>query len=553
VLVVGGQGLGANDSVELFDPATRSWAMAESVPGAQGVSWHTANLLPDGRVVVAGGFGETASIDTTFLYDEVSGTWSTSGILDEARNAHVSALLADGRVLVAGGEGQAGDLLATAEVFDPDTGIWSPAGSMGFEVQYSRAATLSDGRVIVAGGETEDIEGISQVALFDPTTTMWSAGDAMSQPRWGHELTELPGGLLLATGGFDGGPDPHGFAEVFDPSSSSWTAVASLNVARAFHIAAPLPGGRVVVGGGLENLAGGAVIQDAEIYDVAADAWTSIDPMQEPRQRAAWALLPDQSVLVTGGAAPEIQSSVERFTLLPDGEACTSRVTCASAACADGVCCDTPCDSACAGCTAALKGSGTDGSCGPVAAETDPKGDCLDSGAAVCDLDGLCDGAGACSKYPSAPGCAPQPCAAAADCASGVCVEGICCDRTCDGPCLRCVQASGGIEDGVCTAALGSDHCKPYRCNDDGSCKTACGSVDDCLPPNVCSTDGQCVDPGVSGDGADGAGEDDGCGCRVPGQRRAGPGWLAALALGAAWRLLARRRLHRLDPMRFGR
>jgi N-acetylneuraminic acid mutarotase len=80
---------------------------------------HTATLLPDGRVLVSGGRAhggpESADFNDAELYDPVTGTWTATANMAEARDGHTATLLADGRVLVSGGT----DQLSPAEVYDP--------------------------------------------------------------------------------------------------------------------------------------------------------------------------------------------------------------------------------------------------------------------------------------------------------------------------------------------------------------------------------------------------------------------------------------------------
>src|SRR5437868_6761611 len=80
---------------------------------------HTATLLPNGKVLVAGGAGTSAE-----LYNPASGTWSPTGSLVTARGFHTATLLPNGKVLVAGGLGD--ELLASAELYDPASGTWTP-------------------------------------------------------------------------------------------------------------------------------------------------------------------------------------------------------------------------------------------------------------------------------------------------------------------------------------------------------------------------------------------------------------------------------------------
>jgi hypothetical protein len=104
---------------------------------------HTATLLPNGKVLVAGGGAE--------LYDPASGAWSVTGSLATARSGHTATLLPNGKVLVAGGVGPSG-ILASAELYDPASGTWSATGSLATARRLHTATLLPNGKVLVAGG-----------------------------------------------------------------------------------------------------------------------------------------------------------------------------------------------------------------------------------------------------------------------------------------------------------------------------------------------------------------------------------------------------------------
>ena len=111
------------------DPATGSWTGTGSLATAR--AYHTATLLPTGKVLVAGGLGVSGftSFASAELYDPATGVWSTTGSLGTARYNHTATLLPDGKVLVAGGR-FAFTILASAELYDPATGTWSAAGTL---------------------------------------------------------------------------------------------------------------------------------------------------------------------------------------------------------------------------------------------------------------------------------------------------------------------------------------------------------------------------------------------------------------------------------------
>src|SRR5436853_7736686 len=92
---------------------------------------HTATLLPNGKVLIAGGYGNTlpGPLSSAQLYDPGSGTWSTTGSFSTARYGHEAMLLPTGRVRIAGGAGSNGSL-ASARTYETGSGTWTATGSL---------------------------------------------------------------------------------------------------------------------------------------------------------------------------------------------------------------------------------------------------------------------------------------------------------------------------------------------------------------------------------------------------------------------------------------
>ncbi|RPI69043.1 MAG: kelch-like protein, partial [Geobacteraceae bacterium] len=67
---------------------------------------HTATLLPNGKVIVAGGSRDSSLLVQSELYDPATGTWTLIDSLNFARDSHTATLLSNGEVLVAGGFGE---------------------------------------------------------------------------------------------------------------------------------------------------------------------------------------------------------------------------------------------------------------------------------------------------------------------------------------------------------------------------------------------------------------------------------------------------------------
>jgi hypothetical protein len=102
------------------DPASGTWTVTGSLNTARDA--HTATLLPNGMVLVAGGIDSLNPLNSAELYDPASGTWTVTGSLNTARDLHTATLLSNGMVLVAGGADSDSNALDSAELYDPASG-----------------------------------------------------------------------------------------------------------------------------------------------------------------------------------------------------------------------------------------------------------------------------------------------------------------------------------------------------------------------------------------------------------------------------------------------
>ncbi|MBX7211791.1 MAG: choice-of-anchor D domain-containing protein [Verrucomicrobiaceae bacterium] len=296
-LVIGGFGNGSvvQTSTELFDSANGAWSSTGSMSAAR--SSHSATLLPNGRVLVAGG----SSLASAQVFNPTAGTWANTGAMAAGRGGHTATLLTNGKVLVTGGSGSSGQL-SSSEIYDYVAGTWVSGGAMTTPRDGHAASLLPDGRVLIVGGGTG-------AEVFDSTTTSWAATAAPSVTRSLHTATLLPNGKVLVVGG-DGAGGPFSSCELFDPSTGTWSTTGSLAAARYLHSATLLPNGKVLIAGGRNST---THLASAELYDSATGVWTSAGSMTTARNVPATVLLRDGRVLVAGGNNSGSLSSTEVY------------------------------------------------------------------------------------------------------------------------------------------------------------------------------------------------------------------------------------------------
>lgn len=267
---------------------------------------HTSTLLPDGRVLIAGGMVENGVfLNSAELFDPAKGTFVATSSMQSRRVGHSATLLPNGKVLIAGGlagrifEGGPGNV-ATTEIYDPATGRFTPAPSMSTPRTGHAAVLLQNGKVLVAGGAESDNHNLASAEIYDPVTNKWTATGSMLTPRIASSAVVLKDGRVLVTGS----GDSWNKAEIYDPARGAWRATGNMTAPRTKHAATLLPDGRVLITGGSPDNEWHPV-RSAEVFDPHTNKFTAINQMELARFKipAASAILKDGRILIAGGAA----------------------------------------------------------------------------------------------------------------------------------------------------------------------------------------------------------------------------------------------------------
>lgn len=251
-----------------------------------------------------------------------TGTWTTTGAMNQARVWHVAILLSNGKVLVAGGginpqpQGR-GDYLDTAELYDPATGTFTYTGSMnvkrGWHTSPGGAVLLNNGKVLVVGGYFDDgtqLISLKSAELFDPSTGAFSYTGSMNNLSGGHvAVILLQSGKVLVTG--------FSYAEIYDPSTGIFSLTGNPIYSRMMHTATLLSNGKVLITGGHS---GTVALSTAEVYDPVTGTFSQTGNMNYQRWLHTATLLIDGRVLITGGTSSNSTQQQDDASILSSAE-----------------------------------------------------------------------------------------------------------------------------------------------------------------------------------------------------------------------------------------
>ena len=599
-LIVGGRNPAPNcvaqDGVLFYDEAEAAdpdlvLKVAPSLPITRG--YHTATRLPDGSVLIAGGFGNWSITQGALdcVYNQAGGvstlvytlglsphlgTWSFGDNLLQGRSQHAAVVLADGSPLLIAGRAQAVHRNSTEVRVDDGMGgaTWHPFPSIGFGLRDGEAVVLKNGNVLFAGGRQPG-NGITQASYL---LELDGQGDACQLSAECHTGSCVDGvccdspcagacmGCSAAAKGTGvdgvcdfvvaGSPDPRNSCVDQGAPSCQTDGLCDGGGACTYYAAGTACTSSICID---ETLTLGSCDgvgtcslgnTDCAPYGcdgsgtVCATICTDDDDCATSAYCDAGLCLPRQA----------------------NGEACIAANTCETGICTDGVCCNAPCEGQCEACDSPQ----SEGSCLPVSGDphgTRPACDTGDAGdvcaarqcdgvvrdsctgwsasdvtcaPGVCDDNvavgvSLCDGLGSCG-VPTTDACDPYLCSDGA-CTTECDSEADCGPNSLCGPDRKCA-AGRRCEGNTALLPDGTvdEECGAFLC-EAGRCLTSCVSSDDCSAPNVCDPDGVCGSPPPAPTG--------GCACTTTPQPSSAPAWLWTLLAAA----VLRRRSARRQPL----
>jgi hypothetical protein len=356
VLIVGGEdeNSAVRNTAELVDVGTGQ-SLELQLP--ERVTHHTATLLKTGQVLISGGGDDQGSFYPSthvtghcWLFDPDALTFTATGALNTPRSHHTATLLNDGRVLVAGGgdgtlKTGAGFATATAsaEVYDPSAQTWTSAGAMSVGRVFHTASLMPNGHVLIAAGVNELAVDFTSVDDFDPVSLTFSPGPPLSQDRFRHAAAVLTDGTLLIAAGKKANVRFLDEVERLAPGATQFVFAPPLALGGNGAAMVALPESHAVFVGGYGAYDGPSAIYDylanVQRWEPDRGGWRQLGPLNHARTVATVSVLPSGQVLVAGGmgAGDVALASLELSQPCAECEVLKTGVT-GTACSADGDC-----------------------------------------------------------------------------------------------------------------------------------------------------------------------------------------------------------------------
>jgi Bacterial Ig-like domain (group 3)/Galactose oxidase, central domain len=324
VLIAGG----GTATAELYHPGTFSFSSTGSM--ANDRSGHTAVLLPDGKVLIVGGLdGQGNSTSSAELYDPTSGTFSPAGSLSSPRQGHGATAYVEGgqsKAIVYGGS-SGSDILGTWEIWDESSNNFVSRGNMAYAVvNFPNPVAISSGDALhIVGGSQDGLYATAAEQLLQPPN--FQPGASLQIPRRYFGFTALAaGGGLLATGGSTGG-NVSALASAEIRTASGWQllsgsatcpgAAGCMTTPRISHTETALPDGTVLLAGGHDGT--GTVLGSTEYFDPAGKAFITGAPGVGRMGHTASLVSTTSSTLANNPPSTALGQSVELVAAVKSG------------------------------------------------------------------------------------------------------------------------------------------------------------------------------------------------------------------------------------------
>jgi N-acetylneuraminic acid mutarotase len=248
----------------------------------------------EGRVYVVGGYDSQGRASTVVeFFDTRSNEWRPGPPVPIPIH-HPMVAAVGTKVYVAGGYTEPGGAFQNTYELDTDTLVWTRKADMPTP-RGAGAAVAHNGKLYVLGGERSGTT-VAEVAVFDPGANAWTELAPMPTPR-NHFGSAVIRGRIYAVGGR---PSNLAINEAYDPLTNAWTPKASMPTPRS-GIAVVAAGNFLHAFGGEGNPASlTGIFPQHEAYNPDIDAWTSLDPMAQPRHGIGAALVGNRIFIPAG-------------------------------------------------------------------------------------------------------------------------------------------------------------------------------------------------------------------------------------------------------------
>jgi RHS repeat-associated protein len=317
VLIAGGNDSNWNNiaQAEIHDPVAATFSYTGSMITARGS--HTATVLNNGKVLIAGGISNngvsiTGLAATAEIYDPVASTFFSTGTLNTSRFDHTATLLPNGQVLIAGGDDVNGNPLASAELYNPATGTFTNTGSLNTGRDSHTATLLNNGMVLIAGGYDIYSDNLASAEPYNPATGTFTNTGSLNTGRAVHTATLLSNGMVLIGGGQDNYSNQLNSAELYDPTAATFSLAGGMNSTRSGHTATLLSNGQVLIAAGIDIY--GSTLSSAELYQPAALAPPGLVSITVSPQNPSVGLGGTQQLVATGTFSNNSTETLESAT-----------------------------------------------------------------------------------------------------------------------------------------------------------------------------------------------------------------------------------------------